>query len=464
MNIIIHGAGRVGFQLARTLIQEGHAITIIEQDPALARHAANLLDCFVLNEPGNQIETLRKAEVDKADYFVSVTDSDEINIISCGLAKSVFHTPKTIARVRKFDYSASEVLETPLFGIDIIINPEIETARMVVRAIQSGAMSPISLFETSHFQLQVIKVPPSSPFIKKPIQHLRAVVGLLFLVPLIQRGEAYQVPSGHTPIEEGDHLYILARPEDFPTLYKAIGITPEEIKKIVLVGGGELGCYILDMLNARREEGGFFRHLFRRIFTPQRYQFHIIDQDYDRCKYLAHRYPDATVSNVDISQEGFMEEGNLEGYDVVITATQSQELNLLTALYAKKVGVRKSIAVVHRIPFMHLGEQLGLDVTVSLNHAVLTTILKAIYQEKVHTIYPISGSPYELVETVILPTSPFIGKKIKELGLPGETLILLITRKEEQIIPSGDTELREGDKLVLIFNQTHRQKVEEFFA
>lgn len=462
MKIVIVGAGRVGFQLAKTLIKEGHEITIVEKDNHKARHAANLLDCFVINEEGNNQKTLDKADVEHADFFVSVTDSDEANIIACGLAKTLYKKPITIARVKKFDYKKREILENPIFGIDYIINPEIETALRVVRSIETGALSPINLFDTLKLQMQVIKIPQGSDFAKKPLQHLRAVSKKLFLVPLIQREEEYRIPRGSTILEENDHLYVLSASENFIDIYKTLGITAETIKKIVIIGGGTTGEHIIDMLNGKEHTGGIIRGLLKRFISTKRYQIHVVDQNYDRCKYLAQQYTDITVSHIDISQEGFIEEGNLDGYDLVITSTDSQELNLLTGILAKKTGIKKAIAVVHKIPYMNLGEQLGLDVTISLNHTVLNTIIKIIYQKKVHTIYPIEGSNFEMLETTILSNSKLAGKTIKELNLPQDTLILLVEREDEQIIPDGSTQIKEGDKIITIFKQDKRSAMEDF--
>ena len=236
MNIIILGGGRVGYNLARQLVSEDKQVTVIEKSLAVAKQLANTVDCHVINDEGNSPAVLREAGIEDADFFVAVTDSDEINMISCGLVAAEFPRPVTIARVRNLDYSASRMLENPLFGINHVVNPEIETARVILRSIERGAKSNILLFDQGDLQLCDVIVPEESPFVGKPVRLMRAETDSNFLIALMNRNDEYMIPSGDTVIFAGDQLHLLGSEAELDRILEINGRHKTPIHRIAIVG------------------------------------------------------------------------------------------------------------------------------------------------------------------------------------------------------------------------------------
>ncbi|MDC7240154.1 MAG: NAD-binding protein, partial [Spirochaetales bacterium] len=248
MYIVILGAGRVGTQLARQLILEKKDVALIERDSEKARDAASKLDCLVINDEGNNLESLTKAGIQKADIFVSVTASDETNLISCGLVSAEFEHVKTIARVRNLDYSRTKMISNSFLGIDHVINPEIEAAKIMSYAISHGARSDIMLFENTSLQMRNLNVKRDSLFIGQSLKDVRKHMDFAFLVAAILRNDHYIIPTGETVIEEGDQIYIISSEKGFETIFKLEDQSRKEINRITLIGGGHISAYVAEEL------------------------------------------------------------------------------------------------------------------------------------------------------------------------------------------------------------------------
>jgi trk system potassium uptake protein TrkA len=238
--IVIVGAGNIDLALSRLLIDEGHDVVLIEKDPKKAKMAFTQLDCLVINDEGNRPEVLREAGVDDADFFISVTDSDELNMISCGLVAEEFHVPVKIARVRNVYYSTSHILQRHSLGINFIVNPDVEAAEDIVRVVKYGAMGDIIVFERGSLQMRKVIINPGSELINRSIREIRQGFPREFLVVAIIRDDDYIIPSGNTQIQENDNLYILTTQQAFDRIFEMSGKLRKKIRKIVVVGGGSL--------------------------------------------------------------------------------------------------------------------------------------------------------------------------------------------------------------------------------
>lgn len=464
MNIIILGAGKVGFHLARQLIHEDKQVTIIERDSHRAKQVSNQLDCIVINDEGNNLEVLKQAGLEKADYFISVTESDELNMIACGLASSSFSNIFTIARVRNIDYSQSAMSSRSLMGINQIINPEIEAAKEIAKSVEYGAMSNVLQFNNTELQMLNLTVPRDSALIGQTLLQINQSIDVAFLAPIVMRDGDYLIPDGNTKFKENDLVYIIAAEKDFGTLFNSFDKPIVSIKKVAIVGCGNLGCYVADFMDSNlEEETGFIGKLFSKITKIRNKKLHLIDSDYEQCKYLSDRFPQAQVSHADITSEEVWDDGLLKGYDLVITSTGNQELNLITSMYSKKVGVKRSISLVRTRAYKQIAESLGIDVSVSINNVLVSTILKIIRKGNIKSIYNISGSPYEIIEFELSQTSSLSYQQIKNLKLPKETLIIHVTRGETNIIPHGALALEPNDLVVLITRKDAVKRLESIF-
>ncbi|MCK4542514.1 MAG: Trk system potassium transporter TrkA [Spirochaetales bacterium] len=465
MNFVILGAGSVGFQLARYLIEQKENVVLIERDPDKAKHASNVLDCKVLNEEGNNIETLKKAGITKADYFISVTDSDEMNMIACGLVSSECNVPQKIARIRNIDYSNFQVLHHTFLGIDYLVNPEIETARSIIRSIEGGAVSDIVSFEKSSLQMRSITVGSSSFLRNRSLEELKRTIHADFLIAVILRENEYIIPHGFSTLKDNDRLYLIATDEDFERIFSHFGKSRMEINKIVLIGGNRISIHVVEhFFKSHQNELSFFGKFLHYLRPAKKRRINIIDGDYENCKMLSRRFPEAMIFNTDISDEGFSEEEQLSGADLVIAATGNQELNMVNAVYAKSVGAKRAIALVNKSNYVHIASNLGIDVALSPIESMVNSILKYIRRSNVRNVYSISGGKVEVLELSIEETSQVNGKKIIELKLPKQTLIISLTRDDTHIVPDGELVLRGGDNIIVIARKESVTRIEEIFT
>jgi trk system potassium uptake protein TrkA len=464
VNIIILGAGKVGYHLARQLIHEDKHVTIIERDSHRAKQISNQLDCIVINEQGNNLEVLKQAGIDKADYFISVTESDEMNMIACGLASSYSNSIMTIARVRNIDYSHSVMTSQPMLGINHIINPEIEAAKEIAKSVEYGALSNVLQFNNKELQMLNLMVSHDSSMIGHTLHQVNQSIDAKFIVPVIMRKGDYLIPDGTTKFEENDLVYIIAEETGFETIFRFFDKPKISIKKVAIIGCGNLGCYVADFLDSFKDnDSSLLGKIFGKFTKQSSKKLHIIDSDYEQCKYISERFPHAKVTHADITNEEIWEEEVLKDYDLVITSTGNQELNLITSMYAKKVGVLRSIALVQTRAYKNIAESLGIDVSISINNVLVNTILKVIRKGNIKSIHNISGSPFEIIEFELSQTSSLSYKQIKSLKLPKETLIIHVSRGDTNIIPHGALALEPNDQVVLITRKDAVKRLESIF-
>ncbi|MDY6935245.1 MAG: Trk system potassium transporter TrkA [Spirochaetota bacterium] len=446
MKIVIVGAGEVGFQIAEQLIAENKDVVIIEQDSERVKYASNHLDCIVLQAEGNNIEILKEAGISKADYFISVTNSDEVNMIACGLVSSEFERPYKIARVRNLDYSRAKIFEKSFLGIDCIVNPEVEAAKVIANTVEYGASSDIMLFEKTDIQMRNIFIDEHSQLKNRALKDIKKSLKEDFLIGCISRQENIIIPSGKTIIRENDNVYLFATKKKLEEVFAKVGRSKTEIKNVIIVGGGRIGKYVAAYL------------------IKQKRNVKIIDSNTRNCIELAEDFPEALVINGDISDEDIFEDEQLHSYDLIITTTNNQELNILAAIYAKTLGIKRAIPIVTKTNYLTIASNLGIDATISPKNSSVDTILKVIRKGNIKTIHSIFGGKAEVIEFSLENSSFENGKAIKELKIPENTLIVSVSRGRDNYIPGGDFVIQNGDDIIIITPQESISKVEDIFT
>ncbi|MDR2210512.1 MAG: NAD-binding protein [Spirochaetaceae bacterium] len=491
MHIIIVGAGLVGTQLARQLIEEKHDIAIIEAHEERARHVSNRLDCIVLHDEGNSINALEEAGIAKADALVCVTDSDEVNMIICGLAQRYPGLLK-IARVRNDEYVRrnfqNQVEGAAAMGIDFFIHPDVEAAQSVLDAIEHGALGNILSFTGTPYELGAIDVLAASPFDGLLLKDFRSLIEGESLVTLVERRGKCILPTGTTKLQAGDRMYLLAKDDDLTLGFKLAGRPEKPIHRIGIVGGGRLGSLIAGgLLNKEKrrpgekarsfnepydEAGvprgkahrGFFS--FLRTLVPRSLKkVIIVEQDYGLCKELAARFPDALILNEDISDESFIAEERIDDLDLIVTATEHQELNIITAVYLKSQGVARAIAMVSSAGYAAIARKLGVDVVIPIKSVVIDSILSKLMGGGVKGVHRIGDGTVGILEVDIKTGSPAEGKSLKDFHLPEGALVMLVNREaEDDFIPRGDYMYTPGHRLLLIAKNGSEMDIEKIFG
>ena len=477
MRIVIVGAGFTGIQLAKILINEKNNVVVIDNDEERMRHISNRLDCSVLVADGNNLETLEKAGIAKADAMVCVTSSDEVNMITCSLVDAVYPDILKIARVRNYAYyvNTAEASKShantfsgkhrPLYGIDYMIHPDVEAAKAIVQAVENGAVSNVFTFGESEKQIFRITVADESVFAGHKLMEIKNLTEEHLLVSYIEKdGEGF-LPNGNTVMEAGCTLGILTEKSRISKILELCGSKQKELKKIAIIGAGRIGTLVASRI-IEPKKLALFKMLKTKSAKRVSQKLLIIDSDADLAKSAAERFEEAEVCLGDATDESFLREEGIPDFDLAICSTHNHELNMVLAAYLESLGVKQSISLVTSSAFAKIAEKLGIDVTVALRDVVVDSIMSHLRGKSVKEIHTVTNGDLEIIECVLPNESPVNGKKVKELSDPGKYLVLLDKHSgnEDYEIANGETVVSIGDHLVLISQADYSKKILEFFG
>lgn len=474
MKTVIIGAGFTGVQLARRLINEKNDVVLIDRDEEVVSHISNRLDCTVLQADGNNLSTLEDAGIAKADAMVCLTNSDEVNMITCSLVERVYPDILKVARVRNYAYYANSVSATrrhaevftqnsrPIYGIDFMIHPDVEAAKAIVNAVEHGAIMESLQFGDSGYELVRITVEEGSIIDGQQLKDIRELTQKPFLAAYVESDFGSTLPTGTTVIRSGDRLGLLLDCNDIEEIAHLCGSTMLELKRIVLVGAGKIGTIVAQQLLQAKSQ-----NILQKIFGKSGgKRFMIIDSDAARSKAAAQSFPQAQVSKADITDEGFVEEENISEFDLAISTTGNYELNMVISAYLESLGVKKTVALVSSTSFSHIARMLGVDVAVPIRDAVVDSIISHLRGSAVMGIHTVSGGGLEIIECVVSDSSKFVGLQLKDIDSKGAFLVLLTrgTSSAKYQIAKGITTLNSGDHIVVIAPNTDNAKVIQMFS
>jgi len=446
MKIVVAGAGEVGFHIADHLIKEGKDVVLIEKDADRAKFVSSHLDCLVITGEPSNLEILKQAGIQKADSFISATDYDEVNMISCFIVASEYDVPVKIARVRNMEYSKTRLVGQKYSGIDYIVNPEIEAAKNIASTVQHGATSDIFLFENSDIQLRDIFVDDDSYFNGKSLKDIKATLKEDFIIAGIMRDSEVIVPTGDSLIQDKDHIYVVAAKNTFMQVLKKTGTPQKNLRTVIVLGGGKIGRYVTEFLIKMGKN------------------VKIVDKSYEKCKKLSADYPEVLVLNGDISDESLFEEENLHKADAIVTTTRNEELNILAAIYGKSKGIKRSVALVNKSNYLNMADDMGIDSTVSPKLSSVNAILKHIRRGNIKSVYKIFDGKAEVSEFNVQSSAPVNEKALKDIKIPSGSLILAVIRKGKNIIPDGNFTLHSGDSVITFCIKDTADSLQKFFS
>jgi len=446
MKIVVAGAGEVGFHIAEHLIKEGKDVVLIEKDADRVKFVSSHLDCLVVHGEATNLEILKQAGIQKATAFISATDYDEVNMITCFIVNSEYNVPVKIARVRNMEYSKTRLVGHKYSGIDYIVNPEIEAAKSIALTVQHGATSDIFLFEDSDIQLRDIFIDEDSFFCGKSLKQIKKELKEDFIIAGIMRNSEVIVPSGDTILQNQDHIYIIASIRSFMQILRKTGTQHKKLRSVLVLGGGKISRYVIEFL---MKMGKHVR---------------VVERNYELCKKLAADYPDVLVLNADISDESLFDDENLASADAIITTTKNEELNILAAIYAKSKGIKRAVALVNKTNYLNISDNLGIDSTVSPKLSSVNAILKYIRRGNVKSVYKIFDGKAEVSEFNVQENAPVSGKALKDIKLPSGSLILSVSRNGDNIIPDGNFQLQSLDTVITFCTKDTADSLQKYFS
>jgi len=451
MKVIICGAGQVGYHIASYLASEQNDVTVIDQSPELIARINETLDVQAFVGNASQPDVLENAGAGDSDMIIAVTFADEVNMVACQVAHSLFNVPTKIARIRQ--QSFLEPVWADLFSrdhmpIDVIISPEIEVAQAISRRLAvPGAFDMIPLAEDK-VRVLGVRCTEDCPIVHTPLRQLTELFPDLHIVVVgIVHDENAYIPKSTDQMVPGDEVYFVADTDHVPRALAAFGYDEQEAHRMVIIGGGNIGLNLAKLIEA----------------TPDM-TARIIERDQVRARKIASMLPDTMVTFGDGLDSEILEEINIRSADTVVAVTDDDETNILGSLLAKRYGVERTIALANKTTYSSLVTTLGIDVLVNPRAITVSTILQHIRRGRIRAVHSLRDGFGEIIEAEALETSPLVGSQIREGKLPSGVIIGAIVRDGEVIIPRGDTDVRARDRVILLATAGSVKKVEKLFA
>ena len=451
MKVIICGAGQVGFHIAAYLAGEQHEVTVIDQSAELIAKVNESLDVQAFVGNASQPDVLENADAADSDMIIAVTYGDEVNMVACQVAHSLFNVPTKIARIRQ--QSFLEPVWADLFSrdhmpIDVIISPEIEVAQAISRRLAvPGAFDMIPLADD---KVRVIGVRCSEdcPIVHTPLRQLTELFPDLniVIVGIVHEENAF-VPRSTDQMLPGDEVYFAADSAHVPRALAAFGQEESAAQRLVILGGGNIGLNLAKLITATTD-----------------ISVRVIERDPARARKLAGTMPDIMVTCGDGLDAEILEEINIQSADTVVAVTDDDETNILASLLAKRYGVERTIALANKTTYSSLVTTLGIDVLVNPRAITVSTILQHVRRGRIRAVHSLRDGFGEIIEAEAMETSPLVGAQIKEANLPSGVIIGAIVRNGEVVIPRGDTDVRARDRVILLATADTVKKVEKLFA
>ncbi len=443
MKIIVVGCGKIGMALIESLVSEGHDVVAIDNSPEILAQVTNIYDVISACGNGTDWDLLLEADAKNTDLFIAVTGSDELNMLSCFIAKRM-GAKHTVARIRNPEHNdgSLDFLRQQL-ELSLVINPERLVARELYNLLKLPSAARVETFSGRGLEMVELRLRSDSALDGMKLMDLRKKYPYNFLICMVQREETVRIPDGNFELKSGDKIGIIATPTEVQKLLKAIGLLQKQARDVMILGASNTSYYLSRMLLA----GGN--------------SVKIVDKDEARCRSFSEELHDAVVIHGDGAQQELLLEEGLSNMDAFVSLTGMDEQNILISYFAASQKVPKVISKVNRDEFTALADQLGLESIVSPKNTVANIIvryaraLENSLDSSVETLYKLAGGHAEALEFVVRTDTQICNIPLKDLSLKPNTLIAGITRGRKSIIPAGNDEICVGDK-VLILTSGHR--------
>lgn len=451
MNILIVGCGKAGSVLTQTLCNEGHNVTVMDIDSDVVTAMVDNNDVQGICGNGLILKDLQEAGVEHTHIIIAMTDSDEVNIMCCLMARKS-GARHSIARVRNPLYADQMVFMREELGVSMMVNPEFHTANEIARMLRYPNAIHVETFAKGRLDLAEIRITPGSILDGLLLSALPKKLKVHLLVCAVQRDDEIMIPDGNFVLQGGDKIYITALHSEIGNFYRQVGEFKSRVKSALIIGGGRITYYLASQL---LELGISVK---------------IIEQDEARCETLSEYFPKATIVHADGTDQDVLLEQGIENTDACIMLTGIDEENIILSLYAKKIGVEKIVTKINRISLRSISDSVGLENIVSPKTTTADLILQYVRAKQnsensnIITLYRLAEERLEAIEFIIRENTDYVGIPLKELRMKSGFLIAGIIRGSKRIIPSGDDILKLNDSVVVVTTKCKVTSLDEIFA
>tara|TARA_B100000886_G_C20411396_1_gene487235 strand:- start:373 stop:1746 length:1374 start_codon:yes stop_codon:yes gene_type:complete len=453
MNIVICGAGKVGFSISKQLSAQGHSVTVIDQSSVDIKKINETQDVKGIVGRATLPSVLENAGAETADMIIAVTRSDETNMVVCQLASSLFNISKKIARIRTKDFLEgkwNKLYNKSNIPIDVIISPEIEVAKSLFRRLEAPGTLDNVPFANDKVKMLEIDIKKDCPIINIPLKNLTEkfpdfkanIIGAV-------RKDKFIFLKKNDSVLEGDNVYVVVSSDQLNQILKSFGHDEKISKKILIIGGGNIGLHLAKLLETAFEGS----------------RIKIIEKDKNRAEEIANELSSSIVINGDGLDEDILKEANIEDSETVLALTNDDENNIMACVLAEKSGQKKrTIAIVNKSNYSLLQKSLNIDDLVDPRLTTVSRIMEHVHKGTIGTVYSLLDGEYEFIEAKILEKSDLLNKKIKDANFPENMRVGAIVRKDKVLIPRSDFSFEKNDLVIFLAKRENLKDLEDIFS
>jgi len=451
MRVVICGAGQVGYGIAERLAAEQNDVSVIDTSPRLVQAIRDTLDVRGLVGNGAHPDVLAEAGAEGADMIIAVTLHDEVNMVACQVAHSLFNVPTKIARVRAQNYLAphwSDLFSSDHLPIDVIISPEVEVGETVLRRLHlPGAVDTVS-FANGDVVVVGIDCDENCPVVDTPLSQLTELFPDLesVVVGVFRNGKLF-VPRSEDSMLVGDLAYVVASKDQVRRTLSVFGHEEQEATRVVIVGGGNIGLFVAQTLESQHA----------------RARAKIVEAGRERALAIADKLKRTVVLHGSGLDQDILREADIADADTLVALTNEDEVNVLSCTMAKRLGAKRTMALVNDKSFAGLGRTLGIDAVINPRVVTVSKILQHVRRGRIRGVHSVQNGEAEVLEAEALETSPLVGKPLRDLHLPDGIRIGAIYRAGRVMMPSGNVEIEAKDRVIIFAAAERVKQVEQMF-
>lgn len=451
MKVIVCGAGQVGSGIARQLSNEHNDVTVIDNSPDLIQQMADNLDVRTVVGYASHPDVLERAGAREADMVIAVTFADEVNMVACQVAHSIFNVPTKIARIRAQSYLRpmwQDLFTRDHMPIDVIISPELEVGRDVMRRLEMpGALEAIPFGDT-HITFLGIALEDDCPVVNTPLRQLTELFpDLNAVVTGIQRGERLFVPDSEDQMMVGDVAYVVTDTTQSARVLSLFGHEEQAARRVVIVGAGNIGRHVAAELENSHTS----------------VKVKIIEADKGKAVLAADELSRTVVLNGDALDEEVLREAGASQAETILALTNDDKVNILSCVMAKQLGCERSVSLINNRGYSGLINPMGVDAFVNPRATTVSTVLRHVRRGRIRGVSSVQDGKAEVIEAEALATSTLVGRPLRDADLPSGIRLGAVLRGTEVIVPRGDTEIQAGDRVIIFAMADEVRRVERMF-